>query len=44
MGGSLVWLLFPPMTRPIAISDEQVRATVDAIEAFAAAGRRAAAG
>lgn len=44
MGGSLVWLLFPPMTRPIAISDEQVRATADAIQAFAAAGRRSAAG
>jgi len=44
MGGSLVWLLFPPMTRPIAISDEQVRATADAIRAFAAAGRRSAAG
>jgi len=44
MGGSLVWLLFPPMTRPIAISDEQVRATADGIRAFAAAGRRSAAG
>ncbi len=44
MGGSLVWLLFPPMARPIAISDEQVRATTAAIEAFAAAGRRVAAG
>ncbi|HET9310418.1 MAG TPA: DUF3156 family protein [Actinomycetota bacterium] len=44
MGGSLVWLLFPPMTRPIGISDEQVRATADAIRAFAAAGRRSAAG
>ena len=27
MGGSLVWLLFPPMTRPIAISAEQIGAT-----------------
>jgi hypothetical protein len=39
MGGSLVWLLFPPMARPIPIVPEQVRATVSALEAFERAGR-----
>ncbi|MDH4111252.1 MAG: DUF3156 family protein [Actinomycetota bacterium] len=38
MGGSLVWLLFPPMTRPIAISTEQIGATATGIGAFARAG------
>lgn len=38
MGGSLVWLLLPPMARPIPISPEQVRATLAALDAFAAAG------
>jgi hypothetical protein len=41
MGGSVVWMLFPPMARPIAIGDEQVRATADALEAFAEAGAAA---
>lgn len=40
MGGALVWFLFPPMTRPIAIGDAQIRATVDALAAFARAGAR----
>lgn len=43
MGGSLVWLLFPPMTRPIAIGPEQVEATVEALRRFARAGRTASA-
>jgi hypothetical protein len=38
MGGSLVWLLFPPMTRPIAISADQIAATVAGLDAFARAG------
>ncbi|HEX6331447.1 MAG TPA: DUF3156 family protein [Actinomycetota bacterium] len=41
MGGSLVWLLFPPMARPIPIVPEQVWATVAALEAFERAGRSA---
>jgi hypothetical protein len=41
MGGSLVWLLFPPMARPIPIVPEQVRSTVSALEAFERAGRSA---
>ncbi len=40
MGGSLVWLLFPPMARPVAISPEQVTATVSALERFAIVGDR----
>lgn len=39
MGGSLVWLLFPPMARPIAISDEQVRRTIAGLRAFEQAGK-----
>jgi len=45
MGGSLVWFLFPPMTRPVPLVPAQVHATVRAMEAFAAAayrGRRSA--
>lgn len=38
MGGSVVWILFPPMARPIAISAEQIRATVGGLEAFTRAG------
>jgi hypothetical protein len=41
MGGSLVWLLFPPMARPVPISPDQVAATVAALEAFVRAGARA---
>lgn len=40
MGGSLVWLLFPPMARPVAISPEQVAATVRALERFVVVGER----
>lgn len=36
MGGSLVWVLFPPLVRPVPLVDEQARATVAALEAFAA--------
>lgn len=39
MGGSLVWLLFPPLARPIPIVPEQIEATVTALEAFAAPSR-----
>ena len=39
MGGSLVWLLFPPMSHPVPIVPEQVRATVAALEAFGRRGR-----
>lgn len=39
MGGSLVWVLFPPVVRPIPFLDEQARATASALEAFAHAGR-----
>lgn len=34
MGGSLVWILFPPMVRPIPLVPEQVTATIAAMEAF----------
>jgi hypothetical protein len=34
MGGSLVWLLFPPLARPIPIVPEQIEATVSALEIF----------
>ncbi len=40
MGGALVWLLFPPLTRPIPIVPEQIEATVSALEAFAGRSRR----
>jgi hypothetical protein len=40
MGGSLVWLLFPPLARPIPIVPEQIEATVSALEAFSGGGRR----
>jgi hypothetical protein len=38
MGGSLVWVLFPPLVRPVPLVEEQARASVDALEAFARAG------
>jgi hypothetical protein len=40
LGGSVVWVLFPPLIRRIPLVPEQVSATLAAIEAFAAAGRR----
>ncbi|MDQ4108723.1 MAG: DUF3156 family protein [Actinomycetota bacterium] len=39
MGGSLVWLLFPPLSQVIPIVSEQVEATVAALEAFAGRGQ-----
>lgn len=41
MGGSLVWVLFPPIVRPIPFVDEQAEATLAAMEAFARTGTRA---
>lgn len=42
LGGALVWLLFPPMARPIPLVADQIGATVLALEAFARAGERSA--
>jgi hypothetical protein len=39
LGGSVVWILFPPIVKQIPFVPEQVRATLAALEAFAAAGR-----
>lgn len=36
LGGSVVWILFPPLVRPIPFVPEQARATLAALEAFAA--------
>jgi len=36
MGGSVVWMLFPPLVRPIPFVDEQAKETLGALEAFAA--------
>ncbi len=36
MGGSVVWMLFPPLVRPVPLVPEQAKATVRALEAFAA--------
>ena len=38
LGGSVVWVLFPPLVRRIPLVPEQARATLDALDAFAAAG------
>ena len=38
VGGGVVWVLFPPLVRPIPFVSEQRRATVAALEAFAAVG------
>lgn len=40
MGGSVVWVLFPPLVRPVPFLEEQARATLAALEAFGSAGRR----
>jgi len=37
MGGSVVWILFPPVVRPVPFTAEQARATAEALEAFAGA-------
>lgn len=34
MGGSVVWMLFPPLVRPVPLTVAQARATVKALEAF----------
>jgi hypothetical protein len=39
MGGAVVWMLFPPLVRPVPLVPEQRRATVEALEAFARAGK-----
>jgi hypothetical protein len=38
MGGSVVWMLFPPLVRPVPLVDEQARATLEALDAFARVG------
>jgi len=38
MGGSVVWVLFPPVVRGIPLVEDQARATVAALDAFAALG------
>jgi hypothetical protein len=35
MGGSVVWMLFPPVVRPIPFVEGQARATVDALRTIA---------
>ena len=37
MGGSVVWMLFPPLVRPIPLVEDQARKTLEALRAFAAA-------
>jgi Protein of unknown function (DUF3156) len=39
LGGSVVWVLFPPLVKRVPLVPEQVDATLAALEAFAAAGR-----
>lgn len=39
LGGSVVWVLFPPLVKRIPFVPEQVDATLAALDAFAAAGR-----
>jgi hypothetical protein len=38
-GGSVVWVLFPPLVKRVPFVPEQVEATLAALGAFAAAGR-----
>jgi hypothetical protein len=40
LGGSVVWVLFPPIVKRVPLVPEQVDATLTAMKAFAAAGRR----
>jgi hypothetical protein len=42
LGGSVVWVIFPPIVRATPMPPEQARRTAEAIEAFAAAGQRLA--
>lgn len=39
VGGSLVWVLFPPLVRPVPLIEEQAEATARALTAFAEAGK-----
>lgn len=39
LGGSVVWILFPPLVKRIPLVPEQAQATLAALEAFAAAGQ-----
>jgi len=39
LGGSVVWILFPPLVRRVPLVPDQVDATLTALDAFAAAGR-----
>jgi hypothetical protein len=34
MGGSVVWIMFPPLVKAIPLVEDQVRATIAALEAF----------
>jgi Protein of unknown function (DUF3156) len=34
MGGSVVWVLFPPVVRPVPLTTEQARATAEALGRF----------
>jgi hypothetical protein len=37
IGGSIVWMVFPPLVRPVPLVRSQAKATAEALEAFAAA-------
>ena len=39
LGGSVVWVLFPPLVKRVPLVPEQIEATLAALEAFAVAGR-----
>jgi hypothetical protein len=41
MGGSLVWILFPPIVKGIPLVSEQAHASIAAMQAFAEADRGA---
>jgi Protein of unknown function (DUF3156) len=40
LGGSVVWVLFPPLVRQVPLVPEQVEATLAALDAFRAASPR----
>lgn len=40
LGGSVVWMLFPPLVKRVPLVQEQVEATLAALEAFTAASPR----
>jgi hypothetical protein len=37
LGGSVVWVLFPPLVKRVPLVDEQVEATLAALNGFTAA-------